>query len=58
MMLLIEVKPRKGEHLIQTEDILLAIEQHKDELALVLFSGLNYYTGQVFDIKAITESCT
>ncbi|MEI9944507.1 MAG: kynureninase [Chitinophagaceae bacterium] len=53
---LIEVKPRDGEHLIQTGDILAAIDQHKDELALVLFSGLNYYTGQVFDMKAITKA--
>lgn len=53
---LIEVKPPDGQHLIRTEDILKAIEQNKDELALVLFSGLNYYTGQVFDIKAITTA--
>ena len=52
---LIEVKPPDGEHLIRTEDIVSAIEKYKDELALVLFSGVNYYTGQVFDIKAITE---
>lgn len=54
--IIIEVTPRKGEYLIRTEDILSAIEKNKDELALVLFSGLNYYTGQVFDIKAITEA--
>ena len=53
---LIEVNPRKGEHLIRNEDILNAIDKHRDELALVLFSGVNYYTGQVFDIKAITEA--
>lgn len=54
--ILIEVNPRLGEHLIRTEDILVAIDQYKDELALVLFSGLNYYTGQVFNIKAITKA--
>jgi kynureninase len=53
---IIEVKPRNGEHLIATEDILSTIEQYKGELALVLFSGVNYYTGQVFDMKAITEA--
>jgi kynureninase len=53
---IIEVKPQDGEHLVRTEDIISAIEKYKDELALVLFSGLNYYTGQVFDIKAITEA--
>jgi kynureninase len=53
---IIEVLPRPGEHLLRKEDILSAIEQYKDELALVLFTGLNYYTGQVFDIKAIIET--
>jgi kynureninase len=53
---LIEVSPRNGEHSIRTEDILAAIDQHKDELALVFWGGLNYYSGQVFDMKAITEA--
>ena len=53
---LIEVAPREGEHLIRNEDILDIIDKHRDELALVLFGGVNYYTGQVFDIKAITEA--
>ncbi|MCX6209798.1 MAG: kynureninase [Bacteroidetes bacterium] len=52
----IEVAPREGEYNIRTEDILQAIEQHKDSLALVLFGGVNYYTGQVFDIKSITAA--
>lgn len=50
----VEVAPREGEHTIRTEDILAAIEQHKDSLALVMFGGVNYYTGQVFDMKTIT----
>jgi len=53
---LIEVSPRNGEHTIRTEDVLAAIDQHKDELALVFWGGLNYYSGQVFDMKAITEA--
>ncbi len=52
----IEVAPREGEHTLRTEDILATIEQHKDSVAVVLFGGLNYYTGQVFDIKSITEA--
>ncbi|RYF90270.1 MAG: kynureninase [Chitinophagaceae bacterium] len=52
----IEVSPRDGEHTIRTEDILTTIEQHKDSVALVLFSGVNYYTGQLFDIPAITAA--
>jgi kynureninase len=53
---IIEVQPRNGEHTIRTEDILATIEKYKDETALVLFSGINYYTGQLFDISAITQA--
>lgn len=52
----IEVTPREGEHTIRTEDIISIIEQHKDSVALVLFSGVNYYTGQLFNIKEITAA--
>lgn len=52
---LLEVVPRTGEHTLRTEDILNTIEQIGDELALVMFGGVNYYTGQVFDMKAITQ---
>jgi kynureninase len=52
---IIEIKPREGEHTIRTEDILQTIVQHKEELALVLFGGINYYSGQVFDMKTITH---
>lgn len=52
----VEVAPREGEHTIRTEDILTTIEQHKDSVALVLFSGVNYYTGQLFDLPAITAA--
>jgi kynureninase len=53
---LVEVGPRAGEHTIRTEDILAAIEKHRDTLAVVLFGGVNYYTGQVFDMEAITAA--
>ena len=48
--------PGEGELTLRTEDILYAIEQNADELALVLFVGINYYTGQVFDMAAITKA--
>jgi len=53
---IIEVAPREGENLIREEDILAAIEQHQDELALVFFGGVNYFTGQLFDMKKLTEA--
>lgn len=53
---LIEIKPRTGEHALRTEDIVEAIAQHGHELALVLFGGVQYFTGQWFDIKAITAA--
>jgi kynureninase len=52
----IEVKPKEGEHSIRTEDILAAIDKNKNSIALVLFSGVNYYTGQLFDMPAITAA--
>lgn len=53
---IIEIAPRDGEYTIRTEDILAAINQHSDELALVLFGGINYYTGQLFDMAKITRA--
>jgi kynureninase len=53
---IIEVSPREGEKLIREEDILTAIDQHRDTLALVLWGGINYYTGQLFDIAALTAA--
>ncbi|MDQ6758053.1 MAG: kynureninase [Bacteroidota bacterium] len=53
---IIEVAPREGEYNIRTEDILNTIDKHKNELSLVLFGGINYYTGKVFDMKTITEA--
>ncbi len=53
---LIEIEPRKGEYTIRHEDIYEAIEKNKDSLALVMIGGVNYFTGQVFDMKAIVEA--
>lgn len=53
---LVEVFPREGEHLIREEDILAKIKELGDELALVMIGGVNYYSGQLFDIQKITKA--
>lgn len=53
---LIEIAPREGEHLINEEDILAKIAEVGDELALVMIGGVNYYSGQLFDMQKITEA--
>ena len=53
---LIEIEPREGEYHIRHEDIYDAIEKNKDSLALIMIGGVNYFSGQVFDMKAITQA--
>ena len=53
---IVEVSPRDGEHIIRDEDVIAQINQCGNELALVMIGGVNYYTGQVFDMKRITKA--
>ena len=53
---LIELKPREGELTLRTEDIVEEILKQGDCLSLVNMAGLQYYTGQLFDMKAITDT--
>lgn len=53
---IIEIHPCDGEHNIRTADIIASIEENKNTLALVLFGGVNYYSGQVLDMKMITRA--
>ncbi len=54
--IILEVEPAEGEVLIKEENILNTIRQYKDELALVFLGGINYYTGQLFNMQAITDA--
>jgi kynureninase len=53
---IIEIHPRPGKKTIEEEDILTTIDQHKDSAAVLLLGGINYYSGQLFDIRKITEA--
>jgi kynureninase len=53
---LVELIPRVGESTLRTEDIVEAIERDGETVTLVLLGGVNYYTGQAFDMKAITDA--
>jgi kynureninase len=53
---LILARPRKGEFTIKTEDIIDLIKKHTDQLAVVMFAGVNFFTGQLFDIESITAA--
>jgi len=53
---LLELTPREGESTLRTEDIVETIEANGDEIALVMLGGVNYYTGQAFNMAAITQA--
>jgi len=51
----LEMKPRDGEFCLREEDILDTIEREGSSIAIVLFSGVQYYTGQHFPMETITR---
>ena len=53
---LVAMSPRDGEHTLRDEDIVAKIAELGDSLALVMFGGVNYYTGQVLDMELITKA--
>lgn len=53
---IIELVPRPGEETLRSEDIIETIKKHGEETAVVMFGGVNYYTGQFFDLAAITKA--
>jgi len=53
---LVEIAPRAGEHLLRTEDVLQLISEQGEEIAVFMMGGINYYTGQLFDMATITKA--
>ena len=53
---LILVRPRDGEFVVRQDDIETAIEKHSEQIAVVLIGGVNFFTGQLFDIEKITSA--
>lgn len=53
---IIELRPREGEDVVRTDDIERLLITRGSEIALVMLGGVNYYSGQAFDMKSITEA--
>ena len=53
---IIEMNPRQGEFTLREEDILEVIEKHGSSIAVVIFSGVQYFTGQWFPMQSITKA--
>lgn len=53
---IIELQPHRGSEVVNTDDILEQIERYGDEIALVMIGGVNYYTGQYYDVPTITAA--
>lgn len=53
---IIRLRPRAGEDTLRTGDVLAAIREHGDTLAVVAFSAVNYATGEWMDMPAITTA--
>ncbi len=52
----VELGPREGEHTLREEDIEAYLDEHGNSVALVMLGGVNYYTGQLFDLRRITRA--
>jgi kynureninase len=53
---LVLASPRKGEFAVRTDDVVELIEKNRDTLAIVWIAGVNFFTGQLFDMPAITKA--
>ncbi|XP_067118632.1 kynureninase-like [Centruroides vittatus] len=52
---LLLLKPREGEDYVRHEDVVSTIEKEGDQISVILLPGIQYFTGQLFDVKTITE---
>ena len=53
---LVELEPRSGERCLRTNDILNTLRENENTVATIMIGGVNYYTGQAFDMGKITET--
>src|ERR1043166_6104197 len=53
---LVLARPRKSELTIRTDDVVDLIDKHADQLSVVILAGVNFFTGQLFDIAKITAA--
>lgn len=53
---LVKLSPREGENYLRTSDIIDFINEEGDNIALIMLGGVNYYTGQAFEMGKITEA--
>jgi kynureninase len=53
---LVLARRRKGEFTVRTDDVIELIEKQADQLAVVMLAGVNFFTGQLFDIEKITRA--
>ena len=51
------LEPKEGRHCLETQDIVASIEEHHSELAMVMLAGVNFFTGQAYDLAAISAAC-
>ncbi len=54
---LIVIQPDQPGHPITKQNITKTLEEHGEEAAVMLISGINYSTGQVFDMESIAKDC-
>lgn len=53
---IIEIKPKEGKKTLVTTDIIDTINQHGSSIAMVMMGGMNYYTGQFFELKKVAKA--